>query len=81
MSPPGRYVPPWLMARPGDRRATDHAHPNGERRGPMPQEASFTGEVPFAVNMEIPIFTARPPHAGHASSFFSSVNRLYDSYC
>ena len=47
----------------------------------MPQEESPPGEAPFAVNREIPIFTARPPHAGHASSIFSSVSRLYDSYC
>ena len=58
----------------------DHAHPNGERRGPTPQEEPPPVGVPFAVNREIPIFTARPPHAGHVSSFFSSVSRLYDSY-
>jgi hypothetical protein len=70
-----------LIFPPGDRRAVDHAHPNGERRGTTPQEEPPPGEVPFAVNREIPTFAARPPHAGHVSSFFSSASRLYDSYC
>ena len=51
-----------------------------ENRGPLPPEGALPGEVPFAVNREIPNFTARPPPAGHVSSFFSSVRRLYDSY-
>jgi len=64
---------------PGDRRAIDHAQPNGERRGPRPQEDPPLDDVPFGLKREIRIFGARPPHAGHASSSFTSVNRWYDS--
>jgi hypothetical protein len=60
---------------PGDRRAVGHAHPNGERRKPPPQEEPPWDEDPFVENTEIPTFAARPPHAGQASSFFTSVDR------
>src|SRR5512134_551138 len=53
----------------------------GERCEGPPQEEPPWEELPFARNREIPVFSVRPPQAGHASSFPASDRRRYDSNC
>jgi hypothetical protein len=73
---------PHRIEFPGDRRASDHAQLNGERRGPPPHEEP-PGEEPVLelLNSEIPIFFAWLPQAGHGCSSFTSDIRWYDSNC